>query len=54
MSKLSPAMQDYLRQLIEKRADIEGDSPFPPFDVSICDGCSGGVRQIAQHCCALH
>jgi hypothetical protein len=27
---------------------------WPPFDIEKCDACSGGVRQLAQHCCILH
>lgn len=29
------------------------DSSFPPFEISISDGCTG-VRQLAQSCCIIH
>ena len=55
-SRLSPEIMERVRKEIEERwLPDRIPEGWPPFDLEVSDGCSGpGVRQLAQHCCALH
>lgn len=53
-SKLHPDVIERARKEIEERwLPDRIPEGWPPFDLEVSDGCTG-VRQLAQHCCAVH